>query len=273
MRKYLLALALLLLLSTYVTIQNQEYAEGATSNTAPPLQTSSPSANEQAEGNPSHSKRHAPSWYRIFVWPEGISVWAILATLVVIAEQTDATRKSSESAKDSADAALKQARLQEIVMKQWVEIYLDHIKEHSVEQDAMGTPLPSSHIDLVFEVANRTQYPLTLTGVYIALDRTIFTTPRELTIFEESWNITVPPKTGHAFAASLLLSTAELQDFRKSKFYLSMLGNVVFRPAVGSEELHQFRLAYECGQSGHLRTIPMISNLPKSTNRTLHPQP
>ena len=52
------------------------------------------------EANPKETRVEVPGWlqvsYQAVGWPEGVTVWALLLTLVVIAEQTDETRRSAD---------------------------------------------------------------------------------------------------------------------------------------------------------------------------------
>jgi hypothetical protein len=51
------------------------------------------------------TERNFPSWYRLVSWPEGIGAWAVLLTLLAIAEQTSETRRAATGAVDAAEAA------------------------------------------------------------------------------------------------------------------------------------------------------------------------
>jgi hypothetical protein len=50
-------------------------------------------------------KNYAPWWNVLMTWPEGVTVWAIIATGFVIAWQSNETRKSAIAAADAANAA------------------------------------------------------------------------------------------------------------------------------------------------------------------------
>jgi len=58
-------------------------------------------------------KDYMPWWYVLMAWPDGITVWAIIATGFVIAWQSYETRKSAEATKASAVASVKQSALME----------------------------------------------------------------------------------------------------------------------------------------------------------------
>jgi len=48
---------------------------------------------------------HFPGWYRAFGWPNGVTAWALILTLTVIAAQTRVAAISAEAARISARAA------------------------------------------------------------------------------------------------------------------------------------------------------------------------
>jgi hypothetical protein len=50
-------------------------------------------------------------WYGFFRWPNGTTAWAIILTLIAIAEQTKQTRKAAEAGRISADASTAQIQV------------------------------------------------------------------------------------------------------------------------------------------------------------------
>lgn len=68
---------------------------------------------EDCEEGAEDAARHLPRWYRIFGWPEGITAWAILLTLIAIAEQTNQTRRAADAGADAANAAYGSVRFAE----------------------------------------------------------------------------------------------------------------------------------------------------------------
>ena len=52
---------------------------------------------------------HFPGWYRAFGWPNGVTAWALLLTLIVIAAQTRVAAISVEAARISAESSQNQA--------------------------------------------------------------------------------------------------------------------------------------------------------------------
>jgi hypothetical protein len=50
-------------------------------------------------------KKYMPWWYVLIAWPDGIAVWAVLATLGAIIWQSNETRRAADATADSANAA------------------------------------------------------------------------------------------------------------------------------------------------------------------------
>lgn len=58
------------------------------------------SHHEDCDAGAANAARYLPRWYQVFAWPEGITTWGILLTLIVIAEQTAQTRVAAQAALD-----------------------------------------------------------------------------------------------------------------------------------------------------------------------------
>lgn len=59
-----------------------------------------------------------PFWYQFVSWPEGITAWALLFTLIAIAEQARDARKAAQAASMAAEAAYSQVA----VLKRQIDI-------------------------------------------------------------------------------------------------------------------------------------------------------
>ena len=105
--KFGIAIAVILCSSVYVSSQDQktrdQYEQKCTQLNARSI---SPSAHsEDCDKGAENAARHLPRWYRIFGWPEGITTWAILLTLLALAEQTSQTKRAAIATEDAARAA------------------------------------------------------------------------------------------------------------------------------------------------------------------------
>ena len=111
--KYGIAVAVILGLSVSVSHQDQktrdQYEQKCAQFNARAVAPASHS--EDCDKGAENAARHLPRWYRVFGWPEGITTWAILLTLLALAEQTGQTRKAAEGAQRAADAAFAQIEL------------------------------------------------------------------------------------------------------------------------------------------------------------------
>jgi hypothetical protein len=112
MLKYLAVLAVLCGLTVYVSVKDERAAEQSAQKAAE-LHKSTISAKpdeQHPQENIENTERNLPSWYGFFRWPNGTTTWAILLTLMAIAEQTGQTKKATEAARDSAKAAMLNAQ-------------------------------------------------------------------------------------------------------------------------------------------------------------------
>src|ERR1035437_6821527 len=103
MRKYVVAFVVIFGLSVYVSHQTQRIAEQGAQQTT---QASSATPTSSAQDNHAQQDEKKPKWYiqflyRLFTWPEGVTAWAIILTLMAIAEQTKQTTRAAEAAEAS----------------------------------------------------------------------------------------------------------------------------------------------------------------------------
>lgn len=139
MRKYLAIFAVILLLAAYVARQDDHAATGSAQPTAN-LSSNAVAAkpNEQhPEENVSDAERDTPSWYGFFRWPNGTTTWAIILTLLAIAEQTKETARAAkateESVKSGKDTAKRQLRAYMVVRNARLILHEDGFVEAKME--------------------------------------------------------------------------------------------------------------------------------------------
>lgn len=78
------------------------------------------------------AERHLPRWYRLFAWPEGVTTWAVLLTLLAIAEQTYHTRRAAEATELSVRASDRAYTLAENTAKRQLRAYIVARNSHLV---------------------------------------------------------------------------------------------------------------------------------------------
>ena len=105
MLKYVAMFAVVFALAVFVARQDERAAQERTQKSAQ-LGNATVSANPDEQHPKKHRKyrRNAPGWYSFFRWPNGTTTWAIILTLLAIAEQTSQTRKAAEATLSSAKA-------------------------------------------------------------------------------------------------------------------------------------------------------------------------
>jgi hypothetical protein len=109
MRKYVAILALIFSLAIYVYIQDQRSATNSARQGAPPTDTISAADahSNHPQRDTEHSGWNPPRWHKLFTWPEGITTWAIILTLMAIAEQTKQTARAANISERAVIASLR----------------------------------------------------------------------------------------------------------------------------------------------------------------------
>lgn len=102
MRKYLAWFAFLLLLSVVVNLKHEQYVDKSTANgEKKDFSLFIYEAPQSKDYSPDPKDNAAVWWergYVFFGWPAGTTIWALVITFAVIAEQTMETRKAAENA-------------------------------------------------------------------------------------------------------------------------------------------------------------------------------
>jgi len=111
MWKYLVVFALIFGLAIYVSVQDEHAAQEATQKTSTlNKNTVSAAPNENhPKQDIENAERNQPGWYGFFRWPGGTTTWAVIFTLLAIAEQvkvgSDATKAMRDSIPHQENAA------------------------------------------------------------------------------------------------------------------------------------------------------------------------
>jgi uncharacterized repeat protein (TIGR01451 family) len=186
MRKYLAILALIFALAIYVSIQNRRSTAKATQQGAPPTNTiiAAESHDDQSDNHTSNTERNSPTWYRLFAWPEGITTWAIILTLLAVAEQARESAKATQAVRDSlphqeraAKAALLNAQAVVSAERAWIIPELKSIytqKEDNRWYRYDGVPLTTEevlrgdHLKYIVKLTNMGRTPANVTGFQVS---------------------------------------------------------------------------------------------------------
>jgi hypothetical protein len=131
MWKYMAVLAVIFALAIYVAVQDQHSATKSANQSTPPPNTAVAidAHNNRPQNHAENAERNSPRWHRLFAWPEGITTWAIILTLLAIAEQAGESAKSTRAVRDSlplqktaADAALANAQAVINAERPWIAV-------------------------------------------------------------------------------------------------------------------------------------------------------
>lgn len=116
LKTYIVAVVVLVGIALYVARQDERAAQQTAKPTvAVSDQTSlGKSDKDHPQESVSNPDANVPSWYGFFRWPNGTTAWAIILTLLVIAQQTRETAKATKATEEIAacgkDTAKRQLR-------------------------------------------------------------------------------------------------------------------------------------------------------------------
>ncbi len=228
MLKYLAGLVLVFGLAIYISVQDERAAQQTTPHAAQLSKSALPAEADEnhSQQNVPNPERNAPRWYRFFRWGDGTTTWVIVFTLLAIAEQ----------AHESAKATLAMQRsiaLQEVSMKQWIEVTNWHSEEQL--RDIRGKPT----LMIYFDILNPTDRVVTLTGMEWNIGKETG---------NETLNAVVPPKKAHPTIIGYSLTHHQAAEFESQipvKF--SVAGNIGFTDALGTPQRQPFWVSLHCG--------------------------
>lgn len=125
MRKYLALFVVIFGLAVYVSVQDERATQQSIQT---PAQLANGTASAKAgEKQPQENRPDTGRFKRIcfsfFRWPNGTTAWAIIFTLLAIAEQTKETRKATEATQIAVCMAGKSLILQEDTAKRQLRAY------------------------------------------------------------------------------------------------------------------------------------------------------
>jgi hypothetical protein len=136
--------------------------------------------------------------YKLFTWPEGITVWAIIATGFVIAWQSNETRKTAEASRRSIE-------MQEAEFVQWLDM-----GDWSVEQDTVATHAGTMAVQIIFPLVNNTTRPLFIQHVRTTL---IIGTDRTHSVFRTEDAKKIPPKDEYRVVIDTAFNSRQVLSF------------------------------------------------------------
>lgn len=253
MAKYIVAFIVVLGLAVYIARQDESSTNNAATKTAAPdkqATAAKPDENhsQQNVGNP---EGNGPSWYGFFRWPTGTTTWAIILTLLAIAEQTNQTAKaakaseeSTSATRDSAKATQQNVDLQKAAYRQWLKI-------ENWEANSPGI-LGETGLGIVFvsfDVRNPTEFPLNVRKISIKENGAgMSPTP-----FELNTNRFMPPSDKFQFQVQVFTDKEVVEGYHtnKGKIFITVIGSITFSDVLGDTQVQDIGQYCILNQSGN----------------------
>jgi hypothetical protein len=212
-RKYIIALVVIFGGAVFVSHQYQSVRKQCQTecNQVKPVSVTASSSTENCNKCEENVEQRFPSWYRLFGWPEGITAWAILLTLLAIAEQTVETRNAAQAARDSI-------RLQESAMEQWIEV----TNWRSQLGDLLPESYDSQYLLLEVDVVNNTSFPITLKRAEMDFINTGDGSSRTYFAGEDAF---LAPKVPHVVTVAINIDRKQMSEYPRGGIGVNVAGH------------------------------------------------
>jgi len=181
--------------------------------------------------------KYEPDWWHVFLaWPEGVTAWLLLLTLLAISLQTWHTRKA-------ADAALDSIHLQQAAMVQWIDV--ETLGCYIQEPPSWKRDSPFT-INLRFEALNNTAYPFDIRKIVTKIGMWA----DDWEVFTVETNVTLAPqeKTRTARYAFYVPTQSITEEWFRSGTVVTVNGEITFKSCLGKMQTDYFGGLYRCGQ-------------------------
>lgn len=202
-------------------------------------------------------KQYMPWWYVLMAWPDGITAWALLATLCAIIWQSNETRRAAKATEDSVKASRDSLKVQEAEFVQWVDIGGWSVeKDPDVHWVRSGTQI-HQHPG---EMKVRTRFPLlnnTTRPLFIGSVQTVLEIGPEKTIktflIEESRQ--VPPKGEYSVVIDLKFTEPQVTQYIAFTLFVLATVHVHFSNALGKPDEVTFQRLVGCRAGEETHTV------------------
>jgi len=257
--KYFIAVVVILGCCVYVSRKDQEardeYEQKCSQFNASALPPSG--HQEDCDKGAEDAARHLPRWYRVFSWPEGMTTWAILLTLLVIAEQTNQTKRAALATEESVGAIRRQTDIQAAGMRQWVDVEVlgcRPAKRHFAPKN------PKFAVDISFEAVNNTANVLTVRKIETIVDMT----PDESEVFIVETNVDLSPdKSSENNRYPFFISSQSIRrEWFEKGTIITINGSVTFDDCLGKQRSEYFGGVYECSD-GRIVKLKALGIVPE----------
>ncbi|WP_263377303.1 hypothetical protein [Granulicella paludicola] len=178
-----------------------------------------------------------PIWlrlpYLLVGWPEGVTVWALLLTLLAIAEQTSETRTA-------AQAALRQVNIQATGMRQWVDV---EVIDCRVQTWREGTSHPFA-VNISFQAVNNTPNVFTILKVETAINQ--YSDSTEVFIIETNTDLSSKKESESSRYPFYVPTQMPSEEQISAGTVLTLNGQITFIDCLGEKRCQAFGGLYAC---------------------------
>lgn len=209
-------------------------------------------------------KKYMPWGYVLIAWPDGITVWALLATLCALVYQSNETRKA-------ANATLGSVRVQEAGMGQWIDV--EPLGCYIQTPPAGQRDFPFT-INLRFEAVNNTAYTLDIQKIVTKIGMLAY----EWEVFTVETNVTLASqeKSRNRRYAFYIPTQSVTQEWFRRGTVVTINGEVTFKNCLGRTQTDYFGGLYRCGQinskqEGIFRYLEALGIVPERTKEKDQP--
>jgi hypothetical protein len=221
------------------------YAEDRKAENRNNTQSSSPmtavAPNDASKSTQNTNKpQHPPSWIETFTWPEGVTAWSLLLTLIVIAWQSTETRAASQSMALSAKAAIEAQRAR---MK--IEISVD--KSRSDDQTKWSFDISAKNIGQTVASISEIWERIDHIKLVDLVDDKKIVPPKKRPLSEG--HVVFPGESSQfgSIDGSQLCPIHLSHEIERGKTYLVWYGWIKYRDLVGAMHRRKFFYAYSWG--------------------------
>lgn len=260
MLKYLVIL-LIILGFALIVARHDEYASLKSAQEA--ANKDNPALAGKPDENHSHSHEENSAWdspgghifHNAFRWPDGITVWAIILTLMAITEQASEAGKATKAMRKSIE-------VQEAEFLQWVDIGDWEVEEQPASNQRgwgrSGTNIQGHPGAMKFRISfplhNNTPRPLYIHSVRTELVIGSEKIKREFLTKE---SLLVPPKSAYTTVIDTELTYDNVTEWLTYSVPILAAVDVSFSNAIGKKEMTRFErlVTSRWGPDGGTRTV------------------
>jgi hypothetical protein len=194
---------------------------------------------QHSHENVPDTNRDTPSWYGFFRWPNGSTTWAVILTLMAIAEQTRETARAAKATEASVEEVKRQVTASHDGLRAWI---AGNVTEIDPIENPLGEIYPEQR-RFRWQIKNYGQTPAFIQ--FAAVEYSITDSPDVLDIQK------APPRAINRFLGAgmkekniLTIRTEELNNCDLRKRFWTVVIKVKYEDAFGRPHESSASFAY-----------------------------